>query len=122
MPRKRILFLAEGATMAHFVRPLVLADSLDTARYDIYFYAPARFSPYLRNKPLIVGELKTMPGEQFLANICTGARACPADWIRDYVKGDCDLIGSIGPDLIIGDMRTPLPTRAPLEPYTTPVL
>ena len=69
MPRKRILFLAEGATMAHFVRPLVLADSLDTAQYDIYFYAPARFSPYLRHKSFKVGELKTMPGEQFLANI-----------------------------------------------------
>ena len=115
MPRKRILFLAEGATMAHFVRPLVLADSLDTARYDIYFYAPARFSPYLRNKPLIVGELKTMPGEQFLANIGKGAPAFPADVIRDYVKGDCDLIGSIGPDLIIGDMRPSLPISARLE-------
>ena len=35
--RKRILFLAEGATMAHFVRPLALADSLDTSRYDVHF-------------------------------------------------------------------------------------
>jgi UDP:flavonoid glycosyltransferase YjiC (YdhE family) len=115
MPRKRILFLAEGATMAHFVRPLVLADSLDTAQYDIYFYAPARFSPYLRHKSFKVGELKTMPGEQFLANIGKGAPAFPADVIRDYVKGDRELIRSIGPDLIIGDMRPSLPISARLE-------
>jgi UDP:flavonoid glycosyltransferase YjiC (YdhE family) len=115
MARKRILFLAEGATMAHFVRPLVLAESLDTAQYDIYFYAPARFSSYVQHKPFIVGELKTMPGERFLANIGKGAPPFPPDVIRDYVKRDCELIRSIGPDLIIGDMRPSLPISARLE-------
>jgi UDP:flavonoid glycosyltransferase YjiC (YdhE family) len=115
MPRKRILFLAEGATMAHFVRPLVLADSLDTGQYDIYFYALARFSSYLRRKPFVAGELNTMPGEQFLANIGKGAPLFPPDVIRDYVKRDCELIGSIGPDLVIGDMRPSLPISARLE-------
>ena len=100
MSRKRILFLAEGATMAHFVRPLVLADSLDTSEYEIHFYAPARFSPYLRHKPFIPGELSTMPGERFLANIGKGAPPFPPDVIRDYVKRDCELIGSIAPDQI----------------------
>lgn len=77
MSRKRIVFLAEGATMAHFVRPLVLADSLDTERYEVYFFAPARFSGYLRNKPYTVGELASMPGHQFLANIARGAPLFP---------------------------------------------
>jgi UDP:flavonoid glycosyltransferase YjiC (YdhE family) len=115
MARKRILFLAEGATMAHFVRPLVLADSLDTSQYEIYFYAPARFFPYLRNKPFLAGELRTMSGEQFLANIGKGAPPFPPGVIRDYVKRDCELIRSIGPDLIIGDMRPSLPISARLE-------
>src|SRR5256885_306960 len=73
MSRRRILFLAEGATMAHFVRPLALADSLDPSQYDIHFHAPSRFLPYLRDKPFIVGDLKSMPGERFLANIGRGA-------------------------------------------------
>ena len=47
MPRRRILFLAEGATMTHFVRPLVLAESLDPDSYEVHFYAPLRFSEYL---------------------------------------------------------------------------
>jgi UDP:flavonoid glycosyltransferase YjiC (YdhE family) len=115
MPRKRILFLAEGSTMAHFVRPFVLADSLDTGQYDIFFYTPRGFSPYLRHKPFIAGELKTMGGEQFLANIGKGSPAFPADVIREYVKCDCELIRSIGPDLVIGDMRPSLQISARLE-------
>ena len=101
--------------MAHFVRPLVLADSLDTAQYEIYFYAPARFFPYLQRKSFILGELHTMPGERFLANIGKGAPPFPTDVIREYVKRDCELIRSIGPDLIIGDMRPSLPISARLE-------
>ena len=101
--------------MAHFVRPLVLAESLDTSRYETYFYAPARFAPYLGHKSFILGELDTMPGERFLANIGKGAPSFPADVIRAYVKRDCELIRSIGPDLIIGDMRPSLPISARLE-------
>ena len=115
MPRRRILFLAEGATMAHFVRPLALADSLDTRQYDIHFCAPPRFLSYLRRKPFITGELNTMPGERFLANIGNGAPAFPPDVIRDYVKQDRDLIRGIRPELVIGDMRPSLSISARLE-------
>src|SRR5271169_1448736 len=115
MSRRRILFLAEGATMAHFVRPLALADALDTSRYDIHFYAPSRFSGYLKDKPFTIGELRTMPGEQFLANTGKGAPVFPADVIRGYVKQDRELIGRIKPNLVIGDMRLSLPISARLE-------
>ena len=101
--------------MAHFVRPLALADALDTSRYDVYFCAPARFLPYLRHKPFIVSELKTMPGEHFLANIGKGAPPFPPDVIRDYVRRDCEFIRSIGPDLVVGDMRPSLPISSRLE-------
>jgi UDP:flavonoid glycosyltransferase YjiC (YdhE family) len=115
MSRKRILFLAEGATMAHFVRPLALADSLDAGRYDVHFYAPPRFSRYLIGKPFAVGELRSMPGERFLENTARGAPMFPADVIRGYVAQDRELIGSIAPDLVIGDMRLSLPIGARLE-------
>src|ERR1039458_9958772 len=98
MPRRRILFLAEGATMAHLVRPLALADSLDTDCYEIHFYAPPRFSRHLRDKPFAVGELATMPGERFLANISSGAPLFPADVLRGYVKRDRELFASICPE------------------------
>ena len=112
---KRILFLAEGATMAHFVRPLALAESIADTGYEIYFYAPARFSSYLQNKPFHIGELASMPGEQFLKNIATGRPLFSADTIRNYVAEDRDLIQAIKPHLVIGDMRLSLPISARLE-------
>ena len=101
--------------MAHFVRPLALADSLDTARYDVHFFAPPRFSGYLKNKPFATGELRSMPGERFLANTARGAPLFPADVIRGYVKQDRELIAGIEPHLVIGDMRLSLPISARLE-------
>jgi UDP:flavonoid glycosyltransferase YjiC (YdhE family) len=115
MSRKRILFLAEGATMAHFVRPLALAEALDTAEYDISFYAPRRFSRYLQDKPFPIGDLASMPGERFLSNIDHGKPPFPADVIRGYVQQDRELIRSLRPDLVIGDMRLSLPISARLE-------
>jgi UDP:flavonoid glycosyltransferase YjiC (YdhE family) len=115
MSRTRILFLAEGATMAHFVRPLVLAEALDPQQYEVHFHAPARFSAYLRNKPFQTGGLATMPGERFLANIGKGAPVFPPDVIRAYVKQDRQLIESVRPHLVIGDMRPSLPISARLE-------
>jgi UDP:flavonoid glycosyltransferase YjiC (YdhE family) len=111
MARKRILFFAEGATMAHFVRLLALADAAGSL-YDVHFYAPRRFFPYLQNKSYVTGELATMPGEQFLANLARGAPLFPAGVLHSYVKQDQQLIEKIAPDLVIGDMRLSLPVSA----------
>ncbi|MEO8368338.1 MAG: nucleotide disphospho-sugar-binding domain-containing protein [Candidatus Solibacter sp.] len=117
--RKRILFLAEGATMAHFVRPLALAEALEPNRYEIHFYAPSRYSGYLKDRPFIAGDLASMPGEQFLDNLAKGQPLFSAATIRDYVTQDRELIRNIRPDLVIGDMRLSLPISARKEgtPY-----
>jgi UDP:flavonoid glycosyltransferase YjiC (YdhE family) len=114
---KRILFLAEGATMAHFVRPVSLADSLISkgAGYDLHVYAPPRFAHYLAGKPYSTGDLKTMPGETFLANLARGKPLFPAEVVRRYVQEDRDLIRRLQPDLVVGDMRPSLPISARLE-------
>jgi UDP:flavonoid glycosyltransferase YjiC (YdhE family) len=122
MPRPRLLFLAEGATMLHFVRPLALAESLDPARYDIHFHAPARFASHLKNQRFTIGKLDTMPGEQFLANLAKGAPLFPSQVIRRYVAEDRELIRTLRPDLVIGDMRLSLPVSARLEQTRCAVL
>jgi UDP:flavonoid glycosyltransferase YjiC (YdhE family) len=114
MIRKRLLFFAEGATMAHFVRLLSLADTLDPAEYEVHFYAPRRFSSYLQNRSFATGELATMPGEQFLANIAKGAPMFSLPVLQGYVHQDRALIDRIRPDLVIGDMRLSLPVSAHL--------
>lgn len=101
--------------MAHFVRPLALADSLNPSEYEIHFHAPARFFRHLQGKPFAVGELASMPGEQFLENLAKGAPLFPAGVLRQYVAEDRELIRRIRPDLVIGDMRLSLPVSARLE-------
>ncbi|HTF69291.1 MAG TPA: nucleotide disphospho-sugar-binding domain-containing protein [Edaphobacter sp.] len=113
--RKRILFLAEGATMAHFVRLLSLADTLDITRYDVHFHAPGRFAGHLGGRRYSIGDLPTMPGEQFLENIAKGSPAFPTAVLRRYVQCDRELIQRVQPDLVIGDMRLSLPISARLE-------
>ncbi len=122
MARKRILFLAEGATMAHFVRPLVLAGALDTDRYEIHFYTPRRYLKYLAGNRFATGELATMPGERFLENISRGAPVFPPDVVRDYIRQDRELMTRIHPDLVIGDMRPSLPVSAGVEGVRCAVL
>jgi len=120
--RKRILFLAEGATMAHFVRPLALAQTLEPDRYEIHFYTPSRYSRHLEGRPFLTGELATMPGERFLDNLARGQPLFPAATIRDYVTQDRELIRNIRPDLVIGDMRLSLPISARLERFPYAVI
>jgi UDP:flavonoid glycosyltransferase YjiC (YdhE family) len=115
LARKRILFLAEGVTMAHFVRPLALAETLDPERYEVHFYAPLRFVRFLNNKPFATGELHSMPGEQFLENISKGAPLFSTNVLRGYVRQERELITRIAPDLTIGDLRLSLPVSARLE-------
>jgi UDP:flavonoid glycosyltransferase YjiC (YdhE family) len=63
-----------------------------------------------------------MPGEQFLANIAKGAPAFPTAVLRRYVSHDRELIRSIRPDLVIGDMRLSLPISAHLEATPSAVM
>jgi UDP:flavonoid glycosyltransferase YjiC (YdhE family) len=121
---KRILFLAEGATMAHFVRPVALADSLAAYQdeYEIHLYAPSRFAADLAGKFYSTGELKSAPGEHFLANIARGKPLFSPDVLRAYVPEDCQLIRRIRPDLVVGDMRLSLPISARLEKVPSAVI
>jgi UDP:flavonoid glycosyltransferase YjiC (YdhE family) len=115
MKTRKILFLAEGATMSHFVRPLVLAESISDGTYDVYLCAPKQFRKYSENAHIVSAELKSMPGELFLANIARGSPPFPAKVLREYVQEDRHLIRTFRPDLVIGDMRLSLPVSARLE-------
>ena len=122
MARKRVLFLAEGATMQHFVRPLALAQSLDPERYETHFYAPSRYFKYLDGAAFATGVLDTMAGDEFLANLARGAPLFPEPVLRRYVAEERRLLARLKPDLAIGDLRVSLPLSARLEGVPSAVL
>ena len=101
--------------MAHFVRPLALAEALDSSKYDLCFYAPARFFRYLRDKPFTTGEVASMPGEQFLANIVKGVPLFPTKVIHGYENG------TSAEGCISEPFRLQSTAEAPADVWETPV-
>jgi UDP:flavonoid glycosyltransferase YjiC (YdhE family) len=113
--RKKILFFAEGITMTHFVRPAALAETLDPAQWDVYFWTPRRFHPLLRQSFTQLGELETMEPSVFLDRLARGDPAYPADVLHRYVLDEIKILDEIRPDLVIGDFRLSLSVSAPFR-------
>ncbi len=117
MPRKRILFIAEAATFAHIIRPLVLAQSLDPEQYDVHFaYAK---NDLMRGKEFIFEgtnftfwNIYSQPSSQFAHAIKYGTRLFKFSTLKSYAEEEINLFKTIRPDIIVGDMRLSLSTSS----------
>ncbi|KZS73149.1 glycosyl transferase family 1 [Mycobacterium kansasii] len=116
--RVRILFIAEAVTLAHVVRPFVLARSLDPSRYEVHFACDPRYNPLLGPMPFPYHPIHTIPSERFLSNLTQG-RFYAARTLRRYVEEDRKVLAEIAPDLVVGDLRVSLSASARLAgiPY-----
>jgi UDP:flavonoid glycosyltransferase YjiC (YdhE family) len=115
MERKRILFLAEGITMTHFVRPLVLAQALDPSEWDVSFWAPRRYHSWVHQPRWRLGTLETIGHDQFLRSLASGARLHSRETLTRYVRDDTAIMRETRPDLVVGDFRPSLCISAPLN-------
>jgi UDP:flavonoid glycosyltransferase YjiC (YdhE family) len=116
--RRRILFIAEAVTLAHVVRPLVLARSLDPSRYEVHFACDPRFNKLLGPLPFPHHPIHTIPSERFLGNLAQG-RFYTTRTLRKYVEEDRKVLAEITPDVVVGDLRISLSVSARLAsiPY-----
>ncbi|VAZ90813.1 PGL/p-HBAD biosynthesis rhamnosyltransferase [Mycobacterium persicum] len=116
--RVRILFIAEAVTLAHVVRPFVLARSLDPSRYEVHFACDPRYNTLLGPMPFPYHPIHTIPSERFLGNLTQG-RFYAARTLRRYVEEDRKVLAEIAPDLVVGDLRVSLSASARLAgiPY-----
>ena len=122
MGKKKILFLAEAVTLAHVVRPLVLAQALDAEQYDVHFAADDRYDFVFRDSRVQRGHrLNSISSQQFLDALASGARLYQSATLNEYVAADQELIQRVQPDLVVGDFRLSLAVSAPLckVPYAT---
>lgn len=114
MTRRRVLFMAEAASLAHVGRPAVLAQAIDPGRYEVVFAAHRRVWPLLRE---VRGQLRSMASASpsaFSAAIAAGRPLFPASTLRRYVAEDLVLLAEVEPDLVIGDLRLSLAVSARL--------
>ena len=119
--RKRILFVAEAATLAHVVRLIVLAKTLDQDKHQIHFACTKGYEHCLNGLRFTFWPLHSITQQQFLNAIAKGITPYTEKILNRYLKDDFQIIDSIRPDLIIGDNRFSLAISAPVKriPYVT---
>lgn len=118
---KRILFIGEAVTLAHIVRPVVLAQSLDPQQYSVTLACDSRYHRLFAEMPFELRSIRTIPSAQFLAALAKGNPVYDADTLRSYVREDLEIINAVKPDLVVGDFRISLAvsTRLAGMPYFT---
>ncbi|MBE0470277.1 MAG: glycosyltransferase [Methyloprofundus sp.] len=106
--KKRILFIAENVTLAHIVRLLVLANSLDKKKYKIIFATGADARKLVEDLDFEYHSIPTLNSNTFIARLAKGERIYTYEELKSSVTFDLKLIQKISPDLIIGDFRISL--------------
>lgn len=119
--KRKILFFAEGATLAHVGRPLVLAQELDPEQYDVTFARPASYAWVSANAGFPVVDLNCQDSATFARRLERGLPLYDLPTLARYVEDDLTLIDAHQPDVIVGDFRLSLTVSARLRnvPYIT---
>lgn len=119
MKRIKVLFFAEGATLAHVARPILLAKGLDATLFDVTLCRPEGFSKLTVGLPFTVLDLECQDGSVFARKLEHGAPLYDFATLCRYVDTDLTLIDQESPDVIIGDFRLSLSVSARLRsiPY-----
>ena len=119
--RKHILFIGEAVTLAHVVRPVVLAQSLDPQQYAVTLACDSRYHSLFAELPFELRPVRTIPSAQFTTALAKGSPVYDTDTLRSYVREDLELIEAVQPDLVVGDFRISLgvSSRVAGIPYFT---
>lgn len=121
MTKLKVLFFAEGATLAHVARPFVLARNLDPERFEVVFARPDSFGWLTANTPFATRPLACQAASVFARRLEHGLPLYDLPTLRRYVVDDLALIETEQPDVIMGDFRLSLSVSARLRsvPYAT---
>ena len=119
MERKKILFVAEAATLAHIARPLVLSAMLDAREFDVGFACDPRCLWLLQGFAGRHFPLMSRGSDQFLSALARGTPLYDDATLNCYVRDDLKLLDEAKPDIVIGDFRISLSISARLAgiPY-----
>jgi len=109
-----VLFLSEAVTLAHAVRPMVLARAVHQAGYDVCVAWDGRYRSLFPKLPFREANLRSMSTERFLHALAYGRPIYDVDTLYQYVEDDVSAIRAVNPAIVIGDFRLTLPISAAL--------
>lgn len=117
----KVLFFAEGATLAHVARPYVVAQSLSPEAFEVVFARPSSFAWLTAGSGLRTIDLPCQEAMVFARRLEHGRPLYDYATLAAYVEQDLALIETERPDVVIGDFRLSLSVSARLRnvPYVT---
>lgn len=113
---RTILMFFHGDSLAHTLRPLVVARSLQERGYKVLFAGRGIHSERIGQEGFAVYDVESMPQSHMDEYVQNGDYAYyTMDWIDRCVVAERELIKRVSPDLIIHDMRPTIAISARLE-------
>ncbi len=115
---KRLLIVAEGATLAHVARPLAIARAASPS-FDVVLALPAQYRWAVGDLEVETVDLTAQSPAEFARRLEKGDPLYDLATLEAYVVDDRALIGRYKPDCILGDFRLSLGVSARLAgvPY-----
>lgn len=106
--RRRVLFVGEGVTLAHVVRPLQMASQLNPEAVEVLFACDPRYVGLVREKNLAYVPLPSIDPAAFMRRVYKADALYTAGELRRQVADDLRLLKEWRPDLVVGDFRISL--------------
>lgn len=106
--RRRVLFVGEGVTLAHVVRPLEMASQLDPSEFEILFACDTRYEGLVREKGLAHVALPCIDPADFKRRVYKAEALYTASELRRQTADDLRLLEAWRPQLVVGDFRISL--------------
>ena len=103
--RIRILFISEAATLAHVIRPLVLARGLSQEDFEITFAGGNAFATVFRPHEFRQLPLASRSPTEFARILSKGGVIFDQPTLQRYVEEELLLFASENPDIVVGDLR-----------------
>ncbi|MBL7689222.1 MAG: hypothetical protein JNJ49_14395 [Bdellovibrionaceae bacterium] len=107
-----ILFMAESATLAHVVRLLTLADSLELPRSSIHFATASHYRNWIEARGMSFVPLQCQDTGAFQQKLDQGRSVIDKHLLSAQVKEDIEILNSIRPQIVVGDFRLSLAISA----------
>ncbi len=106
-PKRRILFFAEGISLAHVTRPAMLARWATQAGFEVLFACSENHAKLVQDDVTEARHctLPTIASEQFFGRLRKGKFFYRAHELNSYVAAERRIIRSFQPDLVVADFR-----------------
>ncbi len=108
MTRRKVLFLSEAVTLAHLVRPYLLARSLDTRHYDVILASAGHYDSAIDDAEVKRARIYSRSPQEFATVLAKGSILFEEALISRYVKDELEFFEAEKPDLVVGDFRPSL--------------